>query len=662
MTTREFSRHWLLVGTPHKSVKEESPAGRRFTGSKGVGRLASQFLGNRFEIRSLPRGSGAGFRAWLSWSSAQRRKRLTRVAVSFERLKRSDKRLAGLGKSGTELRIKELKQEWDNDAIRELADDLWMLQSPTVGEHSLANGSTLPFSIAFSSDIGGAESAFQRVYEAVFKSWDARIIASLSGDKAEAVLEFQDGTKTRHTYKVPAGPLSSASLDLRVFKIKGRQPEGIPVSEVRRYLNRHGGIHVYDAGFHLPYYGPEVDWLGVEQDHAHRLVRSKLLPESLHVPGGLTFLPTQSRLLGFVDIDTGHERSQAEANDRDTWLSVQVSRDRLVDNESYKALRHFARLPIDLYAMEAKRRAAEREKRRRAGTAAKSTSTAAREVRKLVEELVDTAPPADRDGLRKLGSTLTARVRDLVGSYKARSALLGELATGGMFAVAQEHEFLKHSEQLSEVASKLEAQEISRADAASHITEWLRTALSMRSLFTHLVDPTARRTEKRFRVRRSLRTTATNFRPLLACTEVQTALVPPDLRFPSMTMAEITSILQNIYSNAVNAVRHEPVGRRAIRCKATLTTKHSSVVFSNRGETVDIETAERLFEPFVRGGRHPEPGASATAIGGMGMGLTIVRMLCERRQIRVRFVPPDSDFSTALELRWRIDSSQGNAL
>ena len=42
---------------------------------------------------------------------------------------------------------------------------------------------------------------------------------------------------------------------------------------MRAYFERYGGVMVYDAGFRLPYYGAENDWLRLEFDHSHRRSR-----------------------------------------------------------------------------------------------------------------------------------------------------------------------------------------------------------------------------------------------------------------------------------------------------------------------------------------------------------------------------------------------------
>ena len=54
MTFDEFKNFWMRIGTTHKKEKQSKNLGRLMTGSKGVGRLAVQFLANELTIRTFP--------------------------------------------------------------------------------------------------------------------------------------------------------------------------------------------------------------------------------------------------------------------------------------------------------------------------------------------------------------------------------------------------------------------------------------------------------------------------------------------------------------------------------------------------------------------------------------------------------------------------------
>ena len=125
----------------------------------------------------------------------------------------------------------------------------------------------------------------------------------------------------------------------------------------RQYMLAYGGVHIYDAGFHLPYYGPDNDWLRVERDHARRMSASRLLPSELQVPRGMNDLVSNSRIYGAVNISTTHEARAAEASGEQLGdvLTVQITRDRLVENTAFDDLARLVRAGLDLYAMETAR-------------------------------------------------------------------------------------------------------------------------------------------------------------------------------------------------------------------------------------------------------------------------------------------------------------------
>ena len=133
-----------------------------------------------------------------------------------------------------------------------------------------------------------------------------------------------------------------------------RQKFGIKVDEAREYFAEHGGVHVYDGNFRLPYYGlPTSDWLKLEYDHSHRKTVSELLPKEIQVRRALNDLPTLGRVLGVVNINTSQEHN----------LKIMITRDRLTETTAYDDLVSMVRYAIDWYANETARRKIELKER-----------------------------------------------------------------------------------------------------------------------------------------------------------------------------------------------------------------------------------------------------------------------------------------------------------
>jgi hypothetical protein len=81
MSLTEFKRFWMRVGSPHKQeLRHSRKLSRPLTGSKGVGRLAAQFLAKDLELRTSADGSARGeIVARVDWSAAIRAKELTKA-------------------------------------------------------------------------------------------------------------------------------------------------------------------------------------------------------------------------------------------------------------------------------------------------------------------------------------------------------------------------------------------------------------------------------------------------------------------------------------------------------------------------------------------------------------------------------------------------------
>lgn len=70
------------------------------------------------------------------------------------------------------------------------------------------------------------------------------------------------------------------------------------------------------------------------------------------------------------------------------------------------------------------------------------------------------------------------------------------------------------------------------------------------------------------------------------------------------------------------------------------------------GLGIPLSEAQRLFDPFERALEIP-PDQASIAIGGQGLGLAIVRMICARNAVEATFVEPVDGYATALQLSWR---------
>ena len=330
MTFEQFRDFWMRIGTTHKGDERFSPHLKRpMTGSKGVGRLAVQFLAERLSMTTVSLdGDGEWLEANVNWSEAVQAGELTEAKVQYTK-----KRTAPPFECGTSIVLNGLKNSWDANQVQELAKELWWLQPPFRSPSGGRGDSQGLFAIDFKSSQEEFKKIFDSQMRAILGIWNARLVGKNENGKVTLSLEFAGEVPQMYSYDIASFPhnkgkytarsnLNDGSFEVRIFNLYYRQPHGIKVEVAREYFRIYGGVHVYDGGFRLPYYGaPENDWLRIELDHARRLFSSELLPEELQPRGteGLRFLPTLSRIFGVVNVDTASEPN----------LKIMITRDRL---------------------------------------------------------------------------------------------------------------------------------------------------------------------------------------------------------------------------------------------------------------------------------------------------------------------------------------------
>ncbi|HLO77396.1 MAG TPA: ATP-binding protein [Magnetospirillum sp.] len=662
MTLDEFRRYWMRVGTTHKQSQEVSRIYERpLTGSKGVGRLAVQFLASQVRIETTAEGADSRLIVDVDWDQAVQHELLTQAEAVY-RESRGAGTYAADAPHGFRIKLTGLQQEWGEDELRSLAKEVWALRPPfaMVGEGAWGDDAT-NFHVNLETPDPELLEAFEEQSTALLEQWIARIEGRVHNgrqtNRQHVTITFADGSVARDSFRIDNCRIHNAQWEIRVFKLSGRLSDDVRVQEARDYLGQFGGVHVYDGAFRLPYYGIEQDWLGIEFDHSHRRVRSRLLPPEYHAERALNDLPTQGRILGVVKVNTNLEQrhSPQQERRRGDHLKIQVSRDRLVSNQAYEQLVSAVRSSIDYYAVESKRRRLEMTRRERpSGTSRES----AERVRDVLSAHASAMPhEVYKDIEAKVGEFLDTSRREQ--AYRdALAAMLGPLATAGMSALAVEHETRRELSVLEGLADRLTSlphQDEDAAEVASEIREWISRFRALRRVFEPMMNEEDREAIRPLRVLPVIRQVRSALEPFLDGIEFQIA-IPRDHRLPAGTYAEWAGLFQNATTNALNAM----VGRR--RCIIKVSggcgpgRKHW-VRVSDTGSGIDLERAEQFFEPFRREGMI-EAQRQAMGLGGQGLGLTIVRMIAEARGCRVGFVPPDDGFATTFELSWTGSNEQ----
>ena len=535
MTEEDFKSRWMRVGSTHKVREMTSPVlKRRLTGSKGVGRLAVQFLARELELTSVSdetrRTEGSTKQelfATVDWDTAVQAGELTQATASYEMRQSKSAKFPLQKPHGTTVTLRNLKHDWSAQEFQRLASEIWFLQPPfrsLTGTSEFRDGG---FEVDLNSPDPTAVVFFNTQMARILDLYTSRIVGRLLPNedsdmqkdhpdsrsfKRELLLslELEGEVKQPYKFSVPVRGEDSCLIDsldfeIRIFTLQYRQPYGIPVQQAREYMAQWGGVHIYDAGFRIPYAGPDADWLKLEFDHAHRLTQSQLLPPDLNVHMGLNFLPTNSRVLGVVNIDTSREGRMAgrEVVAQGQHLQIQVSRDRLVSNGAFYQLQDAVRFALDYYAT---RLAAVRLIEKASESKITASSFLVHNVWDVLEKHESEIPDKVASELRAELDKTVESLRDQANWTRSQSGLLGAMATIGSTAIAFDHQLNQQLSLLEYHAGTLdnlieENPEIKDAigSVAANIKKWIQGVRDTRAVFSPITDERNRTTITRYR-------------------------------------------------------------------------------------------------------------------------------------------------------------------
>lgn len=679
MTKDEFANRWMRVGSTHKVREMTSPLlKRRLTGSKGVGRLAVQFLARELELTSVPgrsrRPEGTTEQelyAKVDWDTAVKSGELTKATASYELRQPTNAAFPLQKPYGTTVTLKNLKHEWNPLEFQGLAREVWFLQPPFRSLSGSSKSEDNGFQVDLISPDRTAVTLFNDQMARILELYTSRIVGRLQPKedsdsrplKRYLSLSLQLEGQNKRPYKISVpvrgeNPcmIDSLNFEIRIFTLKYRQPHGIPVQQARDYMTQWGGVHIYDAGFRIPYAGPAADWLNLEFDHAHRLTQSRLLPPDLNVKMGLNFLPTNSRVLGVVNIDTSHEARMAVVNEvaQGQHLQIQVSRDRLVSNGAFHQLQDAVRFALDYYAT---RLAALRLTEKAARKKVSASGYLVKNVWEVLEKHENEIPPKVATELRKELDKTVDSLREQSNWTRNQSGLLGAMATVGSTAIAFDHQLNQqlslleyHVATLDNLVEGDPKIKETVGSVATNIMNWIRDIRDTRTVFSPITDERNRTTIARFKARPLVQSIADNMRAILRGVRVETSDINKHMMLPNASYPIWMAIFHNVFINASNAMLDSETKR--ISVSSAESGKDCVIRVQDTGVGIDLKQSHSLFEPLKRGLEISEE-RRALGYGGTGLGLAIVRLLATDLGVTVRFTRPEAPFSTCFELAWR---------
>ena len=189
------------------------------------------------------------------------------------------------------------------------------------------------------------------------------------------------------------------------------------------------------------------------------------------------------------------------------------------------------------------------------------------------------------------------------------------------------------------------------SDASKELRSLAQRTKRIREIFAPLNDEEDRTSDDAGGVFDLIKALDHSLDTLARGTKIEYGSIPRDLRFPLGGYPAWWSIFQNLLINAFNAALD--TDERRIHIDSGHSTSERWIRVQDTGIGIDLEDAERLFEPFERG-RPISRERAALGLGGTGLGLTIVRLVASQLGVSVNFEAPDPGYNTAVRISWKL--------
>lgn len=698
MTPRQFEDGFLCIAS---RVKEEGERrsrrqGRRYTGAKGVGRLAAHKLARRMQIYSIPdlatNAPGAeAVCAAIDWDQVEARRTLAEVENSDALVVQSEPR-DPVQQAGTIMELQRLRRRWTPAERTRL---FWEIQTfqPAEALVTLPPGvldkptlfgrarvcDTAAGDPGFRVDLTGDFEVGEEFWQAVLQT--AFWVIEIEARREDRTVHYRISptvrclkdcpTAEQTTYTLPhPDPLNGPFFQARILVREGSGNFG---TSQRGWVGRNAGIRVYSEGFRvLPYGASDDDWLEINADFKRTRTFRHLDTfgfregEVEQKDAAYMFLRSDAYFGGVFLTQAGAPT-----------LRMLVNREGFIPDAGYETLVRLVRIGTDLSVRHRvlayrERREGRREARRERAQERLARPTVSRlalkeTVRQSVQTASDLAAQAreqaaawqfdQAQALIDRAAAQFASAAEVAEQLVAEPTTLRVIASVGLQMASFVHEIktvLSTAGQLDHTLKRIRSTGKVYPSSGTVFARLhtdinrMREEIERQAAFlTDITSPDGQRRRSRHGFRERFEAAASYVQDSLRRNEITLVNdIPDELKSPAMFRSELGMVFTNLLTNAVKAAGC----RGRIRAWAQLDGTELPVVVrvENSGRVVDLSEAEKWFRPFQSTAAETDPLLGQ----GMGMGLPITRDLLEEYGATVAFAAPSEGFATALELRF----------
>lgn len=693
MRLNDFLNLWMVIGTRNKARNGlSSKYKRKVSGSKGIGRFAVRFLGEKMVLETTAVDDGKKFRitATFNWHAVEANGDLQTVEVPY-----TVEEVPASEKDGTILRITELRSTIDPSAVKQISEALLDLvnpidafEKPSFSSHH-ANAKERKQDPGFTPYIGvsrfeNAEEVVSSPAEKILSGYVARarievgesgkVEVKLFWDRGDQVV-FELNSTLKDLYGVPTVG-SPVLMDIRYFPQRGGvlRSLGVDGRIARSWLSANCGVKVADNGFRVkPYGDKDDDWLVQSSDKAMSARtewRSQLMKERFPLKGQhlspkdnpMLYLPGFNQATGLIHVSTGsrtvvqtvkkptptkvaRERSDLEQN-----LTPSMDRQGFVNNRAFKTIQDLARFGLELIAFFDHKQVREEEIR----LEEEALRTAEGDLKAAVKDIEKSTSiePSEKKRLTGLLRNASQNYAEVDAYRKKTQDSLETMSLMGVLAGFMTHEFEKTLYRLTESTNKIRqiskkhpelVPDLKKLDESQR---YLEAYLDYSRLFT---ENLASNDHKSFPALGQIEMVIETLLPIAKKNKITFDVqVDEDTNGPAVPVAAYSGLLLNLVTNSMKSlIARADKTDRIIRIVATNTPSKHRLIIADNGIGIPARLRDRIWEPlFSTTTKNDSPLGT-----GMGLGLALVKRVTSNLKGKIELMDSaPAGFATSFSL------------
>ncbi|SFT46190.1 Signal transduction histidine kinase [Chryseobacterium formosense] len=654
MTLDQLRNGFMTISSTDKIHNPKSLRyNRSKAGKKGIGRFATQRLGEKLIIITQTLESDDAIKLTVNWDDYKIDTALTSVENKIEFIPKARK-------EGTTLIIENLRESWSEADLRRVyryVSDL--LQPDYISDRSKELG------LAINSD-----EFFKVVFRQISDN-QPKIIADTNKmllSKALAVIEgYVDSSQDGYCM------VTSNSLDLSddiiaiynsektpkfhnlgevhfkvyyfIYQREKYYADGISkteLSNIQKIANEQGGIRLYRNGFRVvPYGESNNDWLHIDKRYYNE--------SGTNAPFG------NRNVFGFVEIIDSNGNLFEET----------ASREGLIENYAFRELTTFLHKAL-MAGRDRIRYAVEKLKKEvyqnnpsstNQNEPPKTTFEKLEDLFKNVDDLVNNSSSDKSVATQNLKQSTQKIVKELKGDFQSiidELGMLRVLAGLGLTIGEFTHEVVQFTPSIMGDLSVLGNQNLN--DNGIQSLENLKRTIHLFTSYTSYFNATVSANVSRELKPQDVEKVVSQFRKVIQADleklniELEIETYGYDLVSLPMHSSEWTSILFNLYTNAKKAIRRKSTDGK-LKIVVGKEGKYVYLEFADNGDGIPVNNKARIFDAFFTTSSPVGFDASDDEkLTGTGLGLKIVKDIIQTYGGSIDIIDPETGYATCFKI------------